>query len=140
MSLCRHPKRPRGLTLLGHDPAKGTYHWEGPDIGTIWETLPHQLYGWLKPWTGVEDEEKPKRRTDWKPNHYLMDPHTQVCYVDPLDDEWAWVVDKCDCKLLLTIRRECLFAFKPSLIGSVERLENVTSSYAFAGAIGGRDY
>ncbi|KAJ9132661.1 hypothetical protein NKR19_g9233 [Coniochaeta hoffmannii] len=137
MSPSNPPNAPGGLTLLGRDPAKETYHWEGPRHGTVWETLPNRLYGWLRPWTDWEPEDDEKMWIDeaGKPSHYLMDPEMEGFRPDPLDEEWALVVGKTDGRGILRIRREFLFGVKASLLGTVEELRGVTSCYAFAGAV-----
>lgn len=137
MSTSVTPKLPRGLNLLGRDPGKGTYHWEGPYYGMVWETAPHKLYGWLKPWTDYEpeDDEKIYLQEDGRASHYLMNPETEDFSADEQDADWALVVSKADGRKVLRIRREFLFGFTPSPLGTVASLSGATSPYAFAGAI-----
>lgn len=108
MSTSTSPALPRNLNLLGRDPIRNTYHWEGPYRGTVWETAPHKLYGWLRPWTDYEpeDSEKPYLAEDGEPSHYLMDPYAEESRVDNADPEWVVVVSRADGRKMLRLRRE----------------------------------
>ncbi|KAH8909350.1 hypothetical protein BR93DRAFT_935120 [Coniochaeta sp. PMI_546] len=125
---------PASLVLLGRDPGHDSYHWEGPYPGAVWETAPRKLFGWLKAYTDDETEPKDRRQPkDKESEHYLIDPNTEEFHL--ADRGWALVVSKADGKVILRIRREFVFAFKPNPIGTLVTLSNVTSPYAFVGAI-----
>lgn len=125
---------PPGLVLLGRNPANNTYYWEGPYPGTVWETAPGRLFGWLK--TYIDDEQEfPARKhlASKPPTHYLMDPNSEDFRAG--EDGWCLVVNKADGGEILRIREGFVFAFKPSLIGTLETLRNVTSPCAFTDAL-----
>lgn len=125
---------PHGLVLLGRNPANNTYHWEGPNPGTVWETAPGRLFGWLKAYIDDEQEFPARKYLARKPpTHYLMDPDSEDLRTG--EDGWALVVNKADDREILRTRTEFVFAFKPSLIATVDTLRNVTSPCAFTDAL-----
>jgi len=130
-------KFPLGMILIGHDPQKNTYHWEGP-YGLIWETDPGKMFGWLRGWTYEAPEEVLRLRGRYPldpevrelgPKCYLMDPETEGFQAG--DDGESKVVDK-DGKEVLTIRHDYLFTFKPNPAGDLAAMSKVKSPYTLS--------
>jgi hypothetical protein len=128
------PSGPRTMMLLGNDPDKNTFHWEGP-FGLPFETAPGQLYGWLKGWTrrdGFSDVLlAPESRED-VPRLYLLDPRVENWRAVAWDDRVFIVQDRTTGRDKMVVERNFLFTRRLNPSGSFESLEMRTSPYAVA--------
>lgn len=121
-------KLPAPLILLGHDPEKNTYHWEGPSH-LVWETAPNQVFGWLGCWTDYEGEDDEEYDGD-DPLFYVIDPGTETWRA--ADGEWAEVVHQEGGKKPVRVRHNFVFVVSSDPAQDLEVLGRNVSPYALA--------
>jgi len=125
---------PAPVILLGQDPEKGTYHWEGPEH-LVWETLPGQMFGWLSAWADYTTKDcKEQAPKEGESAHYLLDPDTEEWRAAD-DGGWGSVVAVADGKEKFRVRHDRVFALKSNPAGSMGFMSRRVSPYALAAQV-----
>lgn len=127
------------MMLLGRDPDRDTYHWEGP-FGLPFESAPGRLYDCIRGWTRKIRHDRvllaPEPRVD-EPRCYLLDPDVESFRRVHGHDYVFVVVCKATGEPMFRVGRNFLFAIRENAEAPLDVMMTKESPYSVSAFRGG---